>query len=558
MSAPLTAGGSGSGGDGEAGAEASKDSHYAEVAAEAYEQAFFYSSPEYRRWVMGHVERYFGLPDPEARIVDLGGGTGNFWQEHAGWRRVLCVDASREMLAKAVDQRAVEPMLADALQFALMPPEQMSYTHVLLKELVHHIPADNIGPMYAGLFSQLQPGGVALTITRPQEVDYPLFARAREIWRERQPPASAFVAAMEAAGFEVEVAAHDYTATLPKATWLAMMRSRFWSTFSYCSNEELEAGIAEVNAVHAGQDTVQFVDRLLFLVARKPAGAAALPPPPALLLSAAQREQYARDGFAGPVDVLSPEEAAAALEAYESYEHGLGGTVTGDWRFKTHLLLPWVWELARRPRLLVAVSDALGGVRNLLCWSTDWFVKDSRDGGYTTWHQDSAYVALSPADDVVTAWLALTPSTPANGCLFFLPGSHHALLEHEDTYAPGNLLLKGQAIPALEATGAVGQHIALAPGQASLHHIQLAHRSGPAQPGAPRRVGLALRYMAAHVHQDLEPRDSVMVVSGTDTYQLYVHEQEPKSALDSEALRHHDACVARVYPADWSGERKKG
>ena len=36
--------------------------HYDEVAAN-YEAAFFYSSVEYRDWVMGHVLRHFGLPD---------------------------------------------------------------------------------------------------------------------------------------------------------------------------------------------------------------------------------------------------------------------------------------------------------------------------------------------------------------------------------------------------------------------------------------------------------------------------------------------------------------
>lgn len=54
-------------------------------------------------------------------------------------------------------------------------------------------------------------------------------------------------------------------------------------------------------------------------------------------------------------------------------------------------------------------------------------------------------MALSPPD-VVTAWLALTPSAASNGCLRFLPGSHQRQLPHVATFAPGNLLLKGQAI----------------------------------------------------------------------------------------------------------------
>lgn len=48
----------------------------------------------------------------------------------------------------------------------------------------------------------------------------------------------------------------------------------------------------------------------------------------------------------------------------------------------------------------------------------------------------------------------------------------------------------------------------LQPGQATLHHIMLAHRSGPAAPDSQTRLGLAIRYMAAHVQQSLDPRDS--------------------------------------------------
>ena len=83
------------------------------------------------------------------------------------------------MQAAAHDR--VEPLLLDASAFAALPPEGMRYSHVLLKEVVHHIPAGEVAPMYAGLYRQLAPGGVAVTITRPQEVDYPLFQRAREV-----------------------------------------------------------------------------------------------------------------------------------------------------------------------------------------------------------------------------------------------------------------------------------------------------------------------------------------------------------------------------------------
>lgn len=59
--------------------------------------------------------------------------------------------------------------------------------------------------------------------------------------------------------------------------------------------------------------------------------------------------------------------------------------------------------------------------------------------------QDSTYVGLDPPD-VVTLWLALTPANAANGALHYLPGSHQKQMPHVDTFASGNLLLKGQTI----------------------------------------------------------------------------------------------------------------
>lgn len=41
--------------------------HYDSV-AEDYEKAFFYSSVDYRDWVLGHLLRHFRLPD-QARMI---------------------------------------------------------------------------------------------------------------------------------------------------------------------------------------------------------------------------------------------------------------------------------------------------------------------------------------------------------------------------------------------------------------------------------------------------------------------------------------------------------
>ena len=80
-------------------------------------------------------------------------------------------------------------------------------------------------------------------------------------------------------------------------------------------------------------------------------------------------------------------------------------------------------------------------------------------------------MGLDPPD-VVTVWLALTPAASANGCLHFQPGSQRAQLPHEDTFAPGNLLLKGQTIKVLWGAAAAA---ALRSGSAGHLARQLAH-----------------------------------------------------------------------------------
>lgn len=67
---------------------------------------------------------------------------------------------------------------------------------------------------------------------------------ALQIWAQHQPHHSVFTTAMEAAGFTVELHTHSYQAELPKATWLGMMRDRFWSTFSHCTQQELDQASA--------------------------------------------------------------------------------------------------------------------------------------------------------------------------------------------------------------------------------------------------------------------------------------------------------------------------
>src|SRR5229473_2488454 len=137
-------------------------------------------------------------------------------------------------------------------------------------------------------------------------------------------------------------------------------------------------------------------------------------------LSAEAVAQYRRDGFYFPLPVLSATEARVYRDKLEAHERATGGPIVGGMRHKVHLLFTWANELARHPTILDAVEDVIGP--DILCWSTNFFIKEARSPSFVSWHQDSTYWGLEP-DDVVTAWVAFTEVTPANGYMQVIPGS---------------------------------------------------------------------------------------------------------------------------------------
>ncbi len=114
------------------------------------------------------------------------------------------------------------------------------------------------------------------------------------------------------------------------------------------------------------------------------------------------------------------EDEAVGCAALEAIEAGMGGPLRGDRRHKPHLLFPFLADLVRHPRILDAIEDLYGP--DLLCWSTSFFIKEAQTPSFVSWHPDSTYWGLSSAD-VVTAWVALTPSTAENGAMAVSPAA---------------------------------------------------------------------------------------------------------------------------------------
>lgn len=257
-------------------------------------------------------------------------------------------------------------------------------------------------------------------------------------------------------------------------------------------------------------------------------------------LTAEQVEAYRRDGYVFPVRAISASAAADCRRRLEAFETASGGPLSGELRHKTHLLFPFLADLVRADAILDAVEDLYGP--DLLCWSTNFFIKEAASPSFVSWHQDSTYWGLS-SPDVVTAWVAFTPATRENGAMEVIPGTHLSdQIPHRDTFASDNLLTRGQEVM-VDVDAARAVTVALAPGEMSLHHVRLVHGSPP-NPSADRRIGLAIRYIPTHV-RPIAGADSATLVRGSDRFGHFELEPRPRGDMDPDAVALHHRVTAR-------------
>lgn len=207
-------------------------------------------------------------------------------------------------------------------------------------------------------------------------------------------------------------------------------------------------------------------------------------------LSRQQFDQYQCDGIVFPIKVFSDDEVAFFRSALESIAADCGEASLK--RFDSlHLFFHWAYRLVAHEGLLNAVEGLLGN--NILIDGTLVFYKPPRDNSFVSWHQDSVYSGwnLTPS---TSAWIALTPSHRANGCMRVIPGSHkQGLLDHANVPEAPNLLRRGEQVEmVVDESRAVD--VLLQPGEMSFHHSTSIHGSNPNTSAEPR-VGFIVRFV---------------------------------------------------------------
>ena len=227
-------------------------------------------------------------------------------------------------------------------------------------------------------------------------------------------------------------------------------------------------------------------------------------------LTDAQVAAFARDGFLGPVDILSAAEVAqvrAAVaeviarlpelsdrlyeveHAYSDRPDAVVCHFLGGW-----LVHPVLRELVFQPRC-VALAAQLLGAPTVRFWHDQVFAKPPRHPGVVPWHQDYSYWTRTAPACHLTINVMLDDADEQNGCVQFVPGSHRwGLLPKLPFDAPL------EAIRAHLPAGAAWRPVAVPvrAGQATIHHSHTLHGSDQNRSDRWRRAAV-LNYMAGHV-----------------------------------------------------------
>jgi ectoine hydroxylase-related dioxygenase (phytanoyl-CoA dioxygenase family) len=204
------------------------------------------------------------------------------------------------------------------------------------------------------------------------------------------------------------------------------------------------------------------------------------------------------------------------------------------------------------PSIVDAIEDLYGP--DLLCWNTNFFIKEGRTPAFVSWHQDSTYWGLS-SPDVVTAWIAFSESNEASGAMSVIPGTHLMdQVPHRDTFNDQNLLTRGQEV-AVDVDQSKAVRLDLRPGEMSLHHVRIVHGSPPNN-SENRRIGFAIRYIPTSVRQ-LHGDDSATLVRGVDRFNSFEHEPRPTQDMQPELVQLHKDIATRSAKILYRGTQIK-
>jgi hypothetical protein len=246
-------------------------------------------------------------------------------------------------------------------------------------------------------------------------------------------------------------------------------------------------------------------------------------------LTESQLDQFSELGFVTRIRLFEPSECLEIEEKIEAFEAERPEDAVWAFDIKANLLFDWVYQLGAHEATLDAVEDLLGP--DIFNTNTVFRIKEPGSGTNYGWHQDAARIEVAPC--FVIAYLAITASTPENGGLRVVPGSHRSALPfeiivNEDGQAQRKVTrtLQVKESDALDLTLELGEVTFFS---GLLVHGSRANRS------RRRRIAILTDYTAAHARQS-QGRGSGQLVRGVDAWEHIAPEPAPAGSCTAPSV----------------------
>ena len=270
-------------------------------------------------------------------------------------------------------------------------------------------------------------------------------------------------------------------------------------------------------------------------------------------LTTEQLDHYKNKGYISPVYALTSTEAKEIRDEIEKIEKNWPKALEGINRNYVHLISPVFNKVCLNKNILDAVESIIG--KNILICGTTLFIKNPKEKGFVSFHQDAKYIGLEP-HNWVTVWVAITDANEKNGCMRMLSGSHKEnLRHHEQKFDENNLLTRGQTIKnvSLDKT----EPVILKAGQMSLHHPKIVHGSG-LNYSDDRRIGFVIQsYIGSNVDQVLG-KMYVQKARGEDKYKYHEYSNIPSELMGKKEVISQNKANEELSKIFYFGSEKIG
>ena len=243
--------------------------HYSKV-IDVYNSTPFETDEAYKQWVQQVTLDQLQMT-AEHSLADVGGGSGEFsgaLRRQMAFKKLLIVEPSAEMLEAAHRNLQVDSAIIKTAEEWGADTTGDKLDRIMIKHAVHHVP--KMHEAFSLLrANKLARDGRLLIVTREKfDHDFPFFDAAKEVYSKNSAGLDVITDALKAVGFgNVKVHKEAYMLTVSLDTWCRIVRGRFWSNLSPFTEEEMDAGIAEIRSKYAGQEEIKFEDRNIWIEA---------------------------------------------------------------------------------------------------------------------------------------------------------------------------------------------------------------------------------------------------------------------------------------------------